>query len=223
MTKTKKINNMNKKHTRKNRNIKKVHKLKKCVKRTRKSLKKRRFRKRKTVRKIKRGGDRCQEDFIEKTDDAVNEHDVCPWCLNLLKELPKIADISRGPTNVEIRGGILYQLDCCQIFHAGCLNEWINHPSHNDVLGSRLDEEDAKIKCPGGCNYENISRSNATTIFAFIGNENNTCLGKDEREMYYTKEYLGNEYVQKLIDGELEAFNNQHTLPSDQSQCAIMG
>ena len=62
MTKTKKIHNMNKKHTRKNKYTKKAHKLKKRVKRTNKQF-------RKTRSKRQRGGT-IYDDLINLSENA---------------------------------------------------------------------------------------------------------------------------------------------------------
>ena len=70
MTKTKKIHNMNKKHTRKNKYTKKAHKLKKRVKRTNKQFRKR-FRK--TRSKRQRGGN--QEERDQSLFDAIGSYD----------------------------------------------------------------------------------------------------------------------------------------------------
>jgi len=233
MTKTKKIHNMNKKHTRKNKYTKKAHKLKKRVKITRKSKQKRRFRKRKTVRKLKRGGDNddCNiEGFIKKNGLANN--DICHMCLNPLKELPQI-DISGNPTNVEIRGGIVYKMkNCNQKFHAKCLLCWMKLIQHQEAL-----EENDKIKCPGGCNYSNIDQNTYKYIFAFIGTDDNIENGKGGSKLYnggkyFTKEYLG-DY------GQIESFKepsrdsttppppppapDSTTPPPSDSNCVIMG
>ena len=191
MTKTKKIHNMNKKHTRKNKYTKKAHKLKKRVKRTRKSKQKRRFRKRKTVRKLKRGGDNddCNIEGFEKKNELVDD-DKCPMCLNPLNGLPPIAT-SGNPTNVEIRGGIVYKMKTCnQKFHAKCLLDWIKLLHHQEAL-----EENDKIKCPGGCNYYNIDQNTNMYIVAFIGTDDNIENGKGGSKLYNGGKYFKSEYL----------------------------
>jgi hypothetical protein len=194
MTKTKKIINMNGGGTRKNKYTKKAHKLKKRVKRTRKSKQKRRFRKRKTVRKLKRGGvNDCNIEGFEKKNELVDA-DICPMCRSPLNGLPPIAT-SGNPTNVEIRGGIVYKMKTCgQKFHAQCVLDWMKLKQHKTPL-----EDYDTIKCPGGCNYSNIDQNTYMYIFAFIGsNEHGSRLYNAKQ--YFTPEYLGNAYEQRIID-----------------------
>jgi len=236
MTKTKKINNMNKKHTRKNKYTKKAPKLKKRVKKsnkifrkTRKFLKKRGFRKRKTVRKIKRGGDNDDciiEGVIEK--NKVANDDECLMCAASLKGLKN--GKTDNLTDTDIRGGIIYQMKTCgQKFHAQCVLDWMKLKQHKTPL-----ENYDTIKCPGGCNYSNIDQNTYMYIFAFIGsNEHGSRLYNGGK--YFTPEYLGDyEQIADFINPSRDSTtrapppppapdSTTPPPPPSDSNCVIMG
>jgi hypothetical protein len=147
-------------------------------------------------------------------------------CRSPLNGLPPIAT-SGNPTNVEIRGGIVYKMKTCnQKFHAKCLLDWIKLSHHQEAL-----EENDKIKCPGGCNYYNIDQNTNMYIVAFIGTDDNIENGKGGSKLYNGGKYFKSEYLGNAYTEQIESFKEPRDSttppppppPPSDSNCIVSG